>query len=94
MSTGATTTVRCDGDLDIVTAQDLKRRLVALVEPGATLTLDFTAIGFVDSSGLGALVALHHYAKSKGATLVIRAVPDSVRNLFTLTRLDDLFVIE
>jgi anti-sigma B factor antagonist len=94
MSTGATTTVRCDGDLDIVTAQDLKRRLVALVEPGATLTLNMEEIGFVDSSGLGALVALHHYAAANGAQLVIRALPDHVRNLFTLTRLDDLFVVE
>jgi len=94
MSTGATTTVRCDGDLDIVTAQDLKRRLVALVEPGATLTLDMTEIGFVDSSGLGALVALHHYAAANSATLVIRSVPDHLRNLFTLTRLDSFFSIE
>lgn len=94
MSTGATTTVRCDGDLDIVTAQDLKRRLVALVEPGLTLTLDLSEVGFVDSSGLGALVALHHYAVANGAQLVIRSVPDHVRNLFTLTRLDSLFVLD
>jgi anti-sigma B factor antagonist len=90
-----TSTVRYEGDLDIVTADDLKRQLAAVVEDGnATVTLDLRDVGFVDSSGLGALVALHHYAEAKGTQLVVRSAPEHVRDLFTLTRLDDLLTVE
>jgi anti-sigma B factor antagonist len=97
MSSGDTaiTTVRCEGDLDIVTSEDVKRQLAALVETGSsTVTLDLRDVGFVDSSGLGALVAVHHFAEAKGAHLVVRSVPTHVRDLFSLTRLDDLLTVE
>jgi anti-sigma B factor antagonist len=88
-------TVRCEGDLDIVTADDLKRRLAEAVEStGGTVTLDLGEVGFVDSSGLGALVAVHHYAQANGTNLVVRAAPAHVRDLFSLTRLDDLLTVE
>ena len=91
----AVTTVRCEGDLDIVTSEDVKRQLAALVETGSgTVTLDLRDVGFVDSSGLGALVAVHHYAEAKGSQLVVRSVPTHVRDLFSLTRLDNLLTVE
>jgi anti-sigma B factor antagonist len=89
------TTVRCEGDLDIVTSEGVKRQLAAVVETGTgTVTLDLRDVGFVDSSGLGALVAVHHYAEAKGAHLVVRSVPTHVRDLFTITRLDNLLTVE
>jgi anti-sigma B factor antagonist len=94
-SFGDRSTVLCEGDLDIVTADDVKRQLAAAVETGSgKITLDLRDVGFVDSSGLGALVAVHHYAEAKGAQLVVRSAPDHVRDLFSLTRLDDLLTVE
>jgi anti-sigma B factor antagonist len=91
----ATSTLRCEGDLDIVTSEDVKRQLSALVETGSdTVALDLRDVGFVDSSGLGALVAVHHYAEAKGSQLVVRSVPTHVRDLFTITRLDNLLTVE
>jgi anti-sigma B factor antagonist len=89
-------TVHCEGDLDIVTSEGVKRQLAELVETGSTpvVTLDMGEVGFVDSSGLGALVAVHHFAEAKGSHLVVRSVPDHVRNLFSLTRLDNLLTVE
>jgi anti-anti-sigma regulatory factor len=37
---------------------------------------------------------VHHYAEAKGAQLVVRSAPDHVRDLFSLTRLDDLLTVE
>jgi anti-sigma B factor antagonist len=94
-SFGDRSTVLCEGDLDIVTADDVKRQLAAAVETGSgKITLDLRDVGFVDSSGLGALVAVHHYAEAKGAQLVVRSAPDHVLDLFSLTRLDDLLTVE
>lgn len=87
-------TVRHEGDLDIVTSEDVKRQLASLVENGSrTVTLDLRDVGFVDSSGLGALVAVHNFAESKGAQFVVQAAPRHVRDLFSLTRLDNLLTV-
>ena len=91
---GAVTT-RLSGDLDIVTSDQVKRDLTALVDGGhARLTLDLSAVGFVDSSGLGVLVALHRRAESLGGSFVVQAVPPQVQRLFDITRLGDLLMVE
>jgi anti-sigma B factor antagonist len=85
---------RLSGDLDIVTSDDVKRELAQLIDDGQrTLTLDLSGVGFVDSSGLGALVALHRHAEAAGGTLTIRAVPAQVQRLFEITRLGDLLTV-
>jgi anti-sigma B factor antagonist len=86
---------RLSGDLDIVTADDIKRRLTALVDGGPPcLALDMAAVRFVDSSGLGTLVAIHRHALAAGGRFVVRAVPPQVQRLFEITRLDDMLAIE
>ncbi len=88
-------TARLSGDLDIVTSEDAKRELAQLVDDGVTtLTLDLGDVGFVDSSGLGVLVALHRHAEAKGAAFVVRSVPPPVQRLFEITRLGDLLTID
>lgn len=88
-------TVRHEGDLDIVTSEEVKRQLARLVEDGSeTVTLDLRNVGFVDSSGLGALVAVHNYAEKRGAHLIVRSAPTHVRDLFSLTRLDKLLTVD
>jgi anti-sigma B factor antagonist len=88
-------TARLSGDLDIVTSDDVKRELADLLDEGAgTLTLDLSDVGFVDSSGLGVLVALHRHAEARGARFVVRSVPPAVQRLFEITRLGDLLTID
>lgn len=95
MSSGDRSIVRFEGDLDIVTSEEMKRQLAALVESGSpTVTIDLRDVGFVDSSGLGALVAVHHFAAAKGSRLVVCQVPPHVQNLLVLTRLDNLLTVE
>lgn len=87
--------VSLEGDLDIVTSEDVKRQVAALVETGNELvTIDMGSVGFVDSSGLGALVAVHQLAVARGSHVVVRDVPSRVRQLLALTRLDDLLTVE
>ncbi|HEX5366721.1 MAG TPA: STAS domain-containing protein [Acidimicrobiales bacterium] len=87
--------VRLSGDLDIVTADDVKGELVALIDGGhRALSLDLSDVGFVDSSGLGVLVAVHRRAESAGGALVIRSTPPQLRRLFEITRLGDLLTVD
>lgn len=85
---------RLSGDLDIVTSDDVKRELVELIDAGhRELSLDLADIGFVDSSGLGVLVAVHRHAEAQGGSFVVRSTPPQVRRLFEITRLGDLLTV-
>ena len=86
---------RLSGDLDIVTSEEVKRDLAQLVEGGHhSLALDLSHVGFVDSSGLGVLVAIHRLAEDQGGTFVVQEVPPQVQRLFDITRLGDLLVVD
>ncbi|HYZ98218.1 MAG TPA: STAS domain-containing protein [Acidimicrobiales bacterium] len=86
---------RLAGDFDIVTSEGIKRELAELVDAGhASLVLDLAGVGFVDSSGLGALVALHRYAESQGGRFAVRGVPPPVQRLFAITGLDGLLAVD
>ncbi|HZM37664.1 MAG TPA: STAS domain-containing protein [Acidimicrobiales bacterium] len=92
---GGRATARLSGDLDIVTSDEVKRDLAQLIDDGhSVLALDLSGVGFVDSSGLGVLVAVHRHAESHGASFVVRAVPPQVQRLFEITRLGDLLTVD
>lgn len=92
---GANAAVRLSGDLDIVTSDEVKRELVELIDGGhTTLALDLSDVGFVDSSGLGVLVAVHRHAEAQGGAFVVRSAPPQVRRLFEITRLGDLLTVD
>ncbi len=97
-------TTREDGDITIVTvAGDLvigepettfKKTVTRLLEDGrVNLLVDLSAVGFLDSSGLGALVrALTLAQKEGGQTKLLHAGPQ-VRKLLQMTKLDSVFEI-
>jgi anti-sigma B factor antagonist len=92
---GDRATARLSGDLDIVTSEEVKRDLAQLIDDGhSVVALDLSGVGFVDSSGLGVLVAVHRHAESNGASFMVRAVPPQVRRLFEITRLGDLLTVD
>jgi anti-anti-sigma factor len=63
--------------------------------PDVTLvTLDFSDTKFMDSSGIGALVASRKLAISKGFELVLQNVSQQVMTALTLADLDKFFVIQ
>ena len=78
------------GELDLATAPGLRER-VREMTPGEPLkvALDLTGVGFVDSSGLGAIVACLKYVRELEGDLVLVA-PDAsaVAKLLSLTGLE------
>lgn len=58
------------GDLDIYTVSTLHRELEPMERPGAPqLVIDLSRVGFLDSSGLGALVSVRNRLERDGARL-------------------------
>ena len=95
-------TSREDGDITILTVTgDLvigepettfKKTVTQLLEEGrVNLLVDLSSVGFLDSSGLGALVrALTQSQKEGGQTKLLNAGPQ-VRKLLQMTKLDSVF---
>jgi N-acetylglucosaminyldiphosphoundecaprenol N-acetyl-beta-D-mannosaminyltransferase len=75
-----------------VTASSLLNGLVPSVvaEPGRVLVLDLSAVRFLDSSGLGALVRGYRQHAQSGGALVLLRPSAPVRQLLRTVRLDRL----
>ena len=78
------------GELDLAAAPTLLRRLDDALEadPGGSLEVDFGGVTFIDSTGLGVLVACNKRACTAGGTLVVTNASPSVRHVFEITGLD------
>ncbi|MGB7183213.1 MAG: STAS domain-containing protein [Burkholderiaceae bacterium] len=63
-----------------------------VAEAPGRVVLDLSDVNFVDSSGLGSLVALHKTMRD-GRKLEIAGAANSVLSLFKLTRMDRVFVM-
>ncbi|SDE56607.1 anti-sigma B factor antagonist [Paracoccus isoporae] len=59
---------------------------------GPDLVLDLAAVEFLDSSGLGAVIALRK-ALPDGRRMALRGLTPNVQRVFRLTRMDKVFDI-
>ncbi len=88
------TVVRVEGQLIVGNRQELKAVVDRALEQGARKLLsDCTDTGYIDSSGLGALVTMARKAREQGGELRLAGLNEALRSLFALTKLDTLFVI-
>lgn len=82
--------------IDSATAIQFKEGLRALADRAdaraGRLILDMGSVGFVDSSGLGAIVAAMKLL-APGLRLELAALTPNVARVFRLTRMDSVFVI-
>ncbi len=86
--------VRVEGQLIIGNRQALKDMVQAAVDRGERrILVDFSHTGYIDSSGLGALVSIAKRVREVGGELKLSGLNEDLRSLFELTKLDTLFVI-
>ncbi len=83
-----------DGQLIVGNRHELKQKVMDAIEAGERkLVIDFTNTGYIDSSGLGALVSLSKKLRDAGGDLRLAGLNEDLRTLFELTKLDTLFAI-
>lgn len=80
-----------EGELDIATAEQLRRQLAAL-PVGEPVVLDLADITFIDSTGLALLLSASQAARENGATLMLRHPSMAVRRLIALTGVGEMLV--
>ena len=92
-SDGAVPVVAVSGEVDVYAAPALREGLTELLSGGRSVVVDLTGVGFLDSTGLGALVAARTTASERGASLPLVCTHKRILKLFTITGLDGVFKI-
>jgi anti-anti-sigma factor len=85
--------VEIDGVLDYETEGRLRGALDGVAtRPGRRFVLDLSRVGFLDSGGIGALLAIRRGVLSGGGELAVTEVSPMVARLLRLTGLDDVLL--
>ena len=80
-----------DNRIDASRAPQFKEEITKRIDAGQTkLVLDLTLVEFIDSMGLGALVACFKRIGGRGKIAIVGA-KGAVSRLFSLTRMDKVF---
>ena len=86
--------VQVEGQLIVGNRHELKELVQAALGQGERrLLIDFSRTGYIDSSGLGALVSISKKIREAGGELRLSGLNEDLRSLFELTKLDTLFAI-
>ncbi len=80
--------VSVEGDLDIATAGDLRSAVQSAIDAhGPWLILDFSALDFMDSSGLNAVISAYRLVRERGGSLALAAPNERVTKVIRLVGL-------
>lgn len=81
--------VRGEGKLNMISSPELRATVLRVIGEGASrIVVDLSAIDFMDSSGLGALVGCLKSARQAGGDLRISAPSTQVSMVLRLSNLD------
>jgi anti-sigma B factor antagonist len=93
-STGDRTVLAVRGEVDVHSASQLQDRLLQIIGAGQrSVVVDLSWLSFIDSTGLGALVAARNQAQQASVALRIVCRAERILKLFRITGLDAVFEI-
>ena len=86
--------VEVHGEADVHTAPELRDRLISVLDSGhSSVVADLSWLSFIDSTGLGALVAARNHANASGASLRLVCTSERLLKIFRITGLHEVFEI-
>lgn len=80
----------CDA-IDGVNAASIKSECLALLGDTADVVIDLSGVEFIDSAGVGVLVALFKNSRLKGGRARFCGLTPGVRSVLEIIRLDQIF---
>ena len=87
--------VDLSGSIYVEDAAAIRFNLIEYIEKGhKRFVVNLADVDYIDSSGLGVLVAIQKRALQHGGGVVIKGLRGMVKELFELTRLTKVFEIE
>ena len=87
--------VSLSGELDVSTADELKKELHKLVdEKNIDMRLNLENLDYIDSTGLGVIIGILKRLKIESKEVYIEKPKNNVRKIFNITGLDKIFKLE
>ena len=83
--------LQLNGEVDLHNSPQVRKQLLAILKKGCSVLVDFSALSYIDSSGIATLVEAFNIAKNKGLTLIIVAASGAPLQVLELTHLDKVF---
>jgi anti-sigma B factor antagonist len=84
----STVRVICRGRFNMASAPDFRRCVEHVLRSSSSIVVDLADTSFIDSSGLGALIAALKQARQAGGDLRIAGPSEQVLTVLSLTNLD------
>lgn len=92
--TGSVMVLEISGKLDAVTAPDLEKEIVGLIEGGdVQLCLDLSDLMYISSAGLRVMLMAAKKIRQKEGKIVLCALQDQIREVFDIAGFTPLFPI-
>jgi anti-sigma B factor antagonist len=88
------TVLTVTGDINMTTSPRMRAALIeAASQRPERMVVDLEGVTYIDSSGIATLVEALQRARREGRQLVLRGLRESIRAVFQLARLDEVFTI-
>jgi anti-sigma B factor antagonist len=92
---GGAATLLLTGEVDRDAGDAFDRAYATATAAGAaSITLDFAAVPYINSTGIALIVGLLGRARAAGIPVTARGLTDHYREIFEITRLSDFMTIE
>ena len=87
--------VSLSGELDVSTADELKKELHKLVdEKNIDMRLNLENLDYIDSTGLGVIIGILKRLKIESKEVYIEKPKNNVGKIFSITGIDKIFKLE
>ena len=94
-SQGNNWSIALNGEIDLFNSNEIKAKLLDLLKERPTdLIIDCKELEYIDSTALGAFVAVLKNAKNCGCEMILKDVRPNIKKLFKITNLDKAFKLE
>lgn len=90
---GATLIAAFEGDIDLESSPAVRKVLLECVGRSKAVLVDLGHVGYIDSSGVAALVESLQTARKSGGTFALAGISEGTRRVLQLARLDKVFTI-
>jgi len=85
-----------NGEVDAFTAANLKKEILNLTDYEKTnqLVLEMSQVSYMDSTGIGVIIAGYKSAKKNGGSLIVQGLSSRVKRLFDITGLSEIVEVK
>jgi anti-sigma B factor antagonist len=91
---GAPNVLPLEGEIDLHVSPRVAASLGAIIEQKPSrVVVDLSGVSYIDSSGLAVLIEGMQNVEAYGGKFVLAGLQESVRPIFEIARLDQVFII-